>query len=233
MLKKRFVFLLSLPVLLLSCTNDAYDTGDGALSYLRAELVEANTDAAADIVSITLDDDTRLSLTKKMSPEWAEKADTAYRALMYYKQKPAADGVLTAVEPFAMRRVLTPKIKAAEEVKDDIKTDPVLFNSAWKAANGRFINFDLGVKTGKTDDDESGQTIGIICDGVDQRADGTRLIRLRLHHDQGSVPEYYTSQLFLSIPVWYLPTEPSAGDEVEICINTYSGEIKKTFVFKN
>ena len=41
---RRLLLVLSLAVLFAACENDAYDAGDGALSYMRADFVEAVTD---------------------------------------------------------------------------------------------------------------------------------------------------------------------------------------------
>lgn len=54
---------------------------------------------------------------------------------------------------------------------------------------------------------------------------------LILYHDQGSVPEYYSAKLYMSIPVEYIPIELSAGDEVQVSMTTYGGEVVKTFSF--
>lgn len=222
---------LSLLFVLLSCTNDPYDTGDGPLSYMVAGLAEANTDASSNIVSITTDDGDLLPLSKTVKASWAEKADTAYRALVYYNYKAATGEDGAAAELLSMSQVLTPQVYDVGDLKEEVLTDPVVFNSAWKSNSNKFINFDLSLKTGTSDSDDAGQTIGVVCDAVEQRADGTRLVKLRLYHDQGSVPEYYSAQVYLSIPVEYLPIEPSAGDGVEIDINTYDGHVVKNFFF--
>lgn len=42
--------------LLESCTTEPYDSGDGELSYMRADFVEANTDSEKNVVSVKTDD---------------------------------------------------------------------------------------------------------------------------------------------------------------------------------
>ena len=69
------------------------------------------------------------------------------------------------------------------------------------------------------------------CLGVDERADGTRLVRLALYHDQAGVPQYYTATAYLSIAASRLPIEPTEGDEVSIDIETYGGTLTRTFTF--
>ena len=55
--------------------------------------------------------------------------------------------------------------------------------------------------------------------------DSTRAVRLLLYHDQGGVPEYYSQRAFFSIPVKVLVT-----DTIHLLINTYSGQVERTFV---
>lgn len=231
MQKLSLISCLSLLLMLASCTNDPYDTGDGDLSYMRADFVEANTNAASAIVSISTDEGVGLRLTREVKASWAAKPDTAYRALMYYNSLVNEDDGSLVAEPLAMSQVLTPRVSMIGNVTGGMKTDPVLLESAWKSHNAKFINFDMSVKTGKVDGDSEGQTIGVVCDAVEQRADGTSLVRLRLYHDQGGVPEYYSAKLYLSIPMSFLPITPTEGDEVEVSMNTYDGTVVKTFGF--
>lgn len=224
-----FAAFLFLSVLA-SCSSDPYETGDGKYSYMRADFVEANTDASSTIVSISTDDGEQLRLTDAVKTSWAAKPDTAYRALIYYNKVLSGNGDYVA-EPVGLSQVLTPRITLLENMTENVITDPVVFESAWKSSNGKFINFDLDVKTGTVDGDSNGHTIGIVCDEVVQRDDGTSLVRLRLYHDQGGVPEYYSAKLYLSIPVSFMPITLSEGDEVEVGINTYDGLVTKTFGF--
>lgn len=219
------------PLSLVSCGSDTYDTGDGPLSYLRADFVEANTDASAAIVSVTDDEGRTYRLTREVKASWAEKADTAYRALAYYNARMATEGGDYVAEPVAMTRVLTPSVRIVTDLRDVIKTDPVTLESSWKSRNGKYINLDMSVLTGAADDEATGHTVGMLCDGVTLEADGHQLVRLRLYHDRGAVPEYYTAKVYVSVPVSYLPVTLSEGDKVEIKVNTYDGLVTKTFVF--
>ena len=75
------------------------------------------------------------------------------------------------------------------------------------------------------------QTLGLVCLGVDEQSDGTRLVRLALYHDQAGVPEYYTTDAYVSIAASRLPIAPAAGDLVSIDIVTYDGTLTRTFTF--
>lgn len=227
---RRFFMLMPLVALLMACSSDSYDTGDGSLSYMVADFVEAETDASAKVMSIVTDRDERLWLTRSVKLDWAEKPDTAYRSLIYYNKVKDGNGQYVA-EPVGATQVPTPAVTATADIKGGMKTDPVVFESAWKSHNGKYINLDLSVKTGTVDGEYGQQTVGMACDGIDTRTDGTRLVRLTLYHDQASVPEYYSAKLYMSIPMEYIPIELSAGDEVQVSIVTYGGQVVKTFGF--
>lgn len=222
--------LLPLVFALLACENEAYDTGYGPLSDMRADFVEAQTDADARMASIETDDGERLYLTRAVTVGWMERPDTVYRALLYYN-KVEADGGAYCAEPLGIMQVLVPPVTDIADVKDGLKADPVDFVSSWKSANGKYLNIELGIKTGAVDGSYGTQTLGLVCLGVDYRADGTRLVRLALYHDQAGVPEYYTTDAYVSIAVSRLPIEPVAGDEVSIDIVTYDGTLTRTFSF--
>lgn len=53
--------------------------------------------------------------------------------------------------------------------------------------------------------------------------------KLRFYHDQNNVPEYYSTQLYVSVLLSSIPVQLSQGDEIAIVIHTYEGEITKTF----
>ena len=57
------IFLLTVAPLLTACETDSYRTGDGALSAMRAEFVEAHTDADARVMAVETDGGERLTLT--------------------------------------------------------------------------------------------------------------------------------------------------------------------------
>lgn len=222
--------LLFLLFVLSACSNDPYDTGDGALSHMRADFVEAQTDNNANIVSIETDDGERMFLTGAINVAWAERPDTVYRALLYYNKVEADDGTNNA-EPLGISQVLVPQITPIEEVKDGIKTDPVTFESSWTSSNGKYLNLGISIKTGSVDGNYDTQTIGLIYNGVETNADGSRNVSLSLYHDQNGVPEYYSVETYVSIAVSRLPIEPADGDIVTVDINTYDGTITRTFTF--
>lgn len=224
------IFLLTVAPLLTACETDSYRTGDGALSAMRAEFVEAHTDVDARVMAVETDGGERLTLTSPVAVVWMEKPDTVYRALFYYN-KVDGDGGQPQAEPVAVSYVLVPSVTAAAGMTGDMKTDPVKFVSSWASANGKYLNIELLLMTGKVDGDNAAQTVGVICDSVTTGGDGARRMWCTLYHDQNGVPEYYSSQTYVSIPVVGLPVAPAQGDEVILDINTYDGKITRTFGF--
>ena len=192
--------LLALLPLLSACENEAYDTGDGALSAMRADFVVAETDADARMTGFETDGGERLRLASPVAVGWMDRPDTVYRALLYYNKVTAADGS-AAAEPLSMTQP---------------KKDPVTFVCSWTSANGRYLNLELLVKTGKTDDGYGTQSVGMVCDSVTVDAAGRRIVWLSLTHDQSGVPEYYSTEAYVSVPVSALPVSPVEGDEVRI-----------------
>ena len=60
-----------------------------------------------------------------------------------------------------------------------------------------------------------------------QQINGLRTASLRLYHDQGGVPEYYSSKKYISL----ICTELEC-DSVSISINSYQGETKRVFAIR-
>lgn len=223
--------LLMLTFMLIGCTSESYDSGDGRYSAMRADFTEARTDGTAAIVSFTTDDGESLNLTQPYKPSWNQKADTTYRALIYYNKVQGPQGKDEA-QLVMLNSVAVPVPKPAAEFKEGVKTDPVVLNSTWISRSGRYLNLDLSLKTGKTDDKDAIQTLGIAIENTTQSADGHTTMTLTLYHDQGTVPEYYSTACYVSVPLFRTPTALSAGDTVRINVSTYSGKITKTFTLK-
>ncbi len=225
---RKLVIFLPLLLLVFSCSNDGYDTGDGELSYMRADFVEAQTNSSALIYKVETDDGETLTLTKSPSATWATKRDTVYRALLYYNKVLSSNGTYQA-EPISISQIAVPHIYQVEELEEGVVTDPVSFSSAWKSKNGKYINLNFYIKVGTADGNVSVQSIGVVYDGTEITEDGRQHVSLRLYHSQNGVPEYYSAETYISIPVSAIPGTLSEGDDVEIHINTYEGEIAKTF----
>lgn len=213
----RFI-ILALP-LLAACSSDGYETGDSALSYMRADFVEAHTVASGQFDSALTDDGESLTLSPQATASWASKADTTYRALLYYNK---VEGEST-VQPIQMVRVIAARY-ARTERSDTLKTDPVTFQSMWRSKNGKYLNIGLYVKTGADGEGSIGiQTLGMRLDSVGTAADGGRVAYITLTHNQNNVPQYYSSRAYVSLPL--------EGDDRQssfhVTINTYSGRMER------
>ena len=105
-----------------------------------------------------------------------------------------------------------------------MRTDPVKFESAWMSKSGKYINLSLYLMTGSTTDKDAVQHLAIVQDTVMVNPDQTRTAYLRLFHDQGGIPEYYSTHVYTSIL-----TKEIDADSVSISINTYKTPVVKMF----
>lgn len=226
-----YLVILSLCHFITACTTESYDTGDGDYSYLRADFCELHTTQAKQVDYAISDDGERISFGKTLNVKWAERADTLYRALLYYNRLPDADAKALSLQHVY---VLGPKASASVE---DPHHDPVVFESAWlstcrrtdltiavdstsREAVTHYLNIAFLVKTGEPDDETARQSIGVTAE---QNSDGAWL--LTLLHDQGNVPQYYSTRIYASIPL----TDRQLQDGIVLNINTYSGLLTRSF----
>lgn len=209
-------------MLIAACTNTAYDTGDTKLSYLRTDFVEAQTNSSAQLVSAVTDNNAPLTFTKPLSIGWKTTADSICRVMLYYNMYADASDT-TKVEPLTAQRVYT--LKPVQVKKEtEVPRDPVQFVSAWKSANGAYLNLCIGVMTGTANSTKEVQTIGLVLDSLTYQ-DNRPVYYLSLAHSQGNVPEYYTTDTYLSIPTKTMTT----GSTVRLSLFTYKGWIYREF----
>lgn len=222
---KRFSLLLVIAVtglLLPSCSNTSYEEGDSRLSYLRTDFVDATTDSQARLASATTDDDVRLTFTQPLQTSWKSVPDSLCRVLLNYNMY-ANGSDSNVVEPLAAKIVYT--LKPTEPSKVALTaTDPVSLVSAWKSKNGNYINIRIGLKTGKASGEDQKQSIGLTLDST-VVSNGTPTYCLKFLHSQGGVPEYYTTDTYISIPIKKMTT----GSKVRLSLNTYNGWVVREF----
>uniref|UniRef100_UPI000ACA03CE hypothetical protein n=1 Tax=Prevotella micans TaxID=189723 RepID=UPI000ACA03CE len=125
-----FVLLLS------ACTTDFYETGDSPLSYLRTDFVEIRTAAPTIFTKAITDDSDTLLLDPSIKANWAQTADSTYRALLYYRKT-----ALRTVTPLAINYI--PVVRPT--MKTDLArfADPVTLQSAWISKNRKYLNLAL------------------------------------------------------------------------------------------
>ena len=216
------IAIIASQILVTSCENDGYDTGDGALSYMRADFVEAYTNSDALVEYVITDDDDKLFLDSPLEVSWMTDPNAVYRALLYYDMSDEL------IDPISISSVSAPTISMEADLEEK-PTDPLYWNSSWISNNDRYINIGLTVLIGAEDGTIGTQTLGMMCTGINYADDGTCTVSLTLLHDQCDVPEYYSYRHYLSIPISYMPCDVNEGDTVELTVNTYSGEETKAF----
>lgn len=222
---KSFLYLLTfLPFYLsMSCTQDAYDKGEGEYSLLRADFVEAHTNSQKQVDYVVTDNGEKFPMVETFTTKWITKADTLYRCVFYYNKVEQGKGTYAA-EVVSVGQVPCPVVTPLSELEVVMKTDPVKFESAWMSKTGKYINLSLYLMTGSTDDEDATHHLGVVQDTVMVNPDQTRTSYLRFFHDQSGIPEYYSTQVYASIL-----TKSIDADSVRISINTYKGIVTKTF----
>ena len=221
--KMIFYLFTLLPFsLFISCTQDAYEKGEGAYSLMRGDFAEANVNSNREVTSITTDDGEILPLTTLATAKWISRPDTIYRCMLYYNKVKAADGKLAA-EVISLGRVPCLYVKPLTSFEKTYKDDPVKFESIWNSKSGKYLNLHLQLKTGYTEDSTAVQKLDVVTDSLISYPSGRRTLSLLLYHDQGNVPEYYSTQAYVSIP-----TTGLAVDSIRLYLNTYSGPVIKT-----
>lgn len=252
--------------LLASCTTEQYDSGDGKLSYLRSDFVEACTDAQSRMSSFTTDEQLSLQVEGTPKVSWMTTPDSTYRALVYYAapssssapspssalgpssasgsssasglsssssssasltERSAQNLASAPVKVFIVNNVLCPKIKRLQTSAPP-KTDPVSFVALWLSANRKYVNITFDVKTGSSGSDADGQSIGAVLTDMTHNADGTLTAHITFCHDQGNVPQYYSSRQYASLAV----AQMQDADSASIVINSYKGKVVKTISLK-
>lgn len=216
---RHLVKTIIIGTLLAGCQQEPYDTGDTSLSYLNAEMVSVHV-KGAEIVSIVNDADEQFPVPPEIRvSEALVHKDSTYRMMMYYVREGNDD-----------MKILRSQMAMVMNISDNAVTrpyltDPVTMTSAWMAENGKYLNLSIGVRTGVEEDKDAAQTMALVTDSV-KMTDGGRCRRyVTLSHDQSTVPQFYTTTLYICIPTEEYPD----GDEITLRVNTYDGEYVKTF----
>lgn len=205
-----------------ACTTEEYESGDGKYSYLRTDFVEAHSGEAKKVVYATTDEGDSLVFRGGADCSWTTTPDSIYRGLLYS----ARDGETAPYTHFvSMSPVLV--LNVPEKKREKLVTDPLTLESAWVSANGKYLNLGLCVKTGADESDEKKtHLLGVDRDTLFQHVDGRHELHLILYHDQGGVPEYYTTNVYASIPIGQL----AKGDVIKLDVQTYNGQVSRTFI---
>lgn len=213
-----YVATLSLFISFFSaCEQDTYEKGTGRYSMMQAELVEAYASDSLLLSRVVTDDGVELRLAPPCQVRWATKTDTAYRALLYYNK------VEGGAEPMGCSQIPTAVILPLDSFKKGVRQDPVRFESAWVSKTGRYLNTSIYLLTGEPQSEKARHLMAIADDGIVLNADSSRTQRLRLYHNRGDMPEYYSQRTYISIPLHNV-----RADSVCFTVQTYDGVVSKT-----
>ncbi len=213
----RLLHFLVIAWLISSCTTDSYEKGDGKYSLMQGDFVDAKVNAQRQIVSFSTDDGEQFELSEPYTDKWIKTPDTLYRCMIYYNKVENKKAELVSIGEVPCPRILT-----LAELKKDLRTDPVKFESMWLSKSGKYLNLYLQLKTGVTDDTTAVQQLAFISDTLIVNPNQTTIRHITLHHDQNKVPEYYSTKAYVS-----LLTDSIAADSIRISINTYTGLVSK------
>ncbi len=208
------LFLLS-ALLFASCMDD---DSDPSYTDLRADFGVIQTNSSAMTIGFTTDDNVFKALAEPKDISGA-RPDTTYRALIYYYE---TEQSYVELYGFTTIPVISPRDSTEF---DEIKTDPVGLQSVWVSNNNSYINLTLNILGASASSSDSDTQIIDIVRSTDEEHGG--ITKLTLYHDQNGVPEYYTSTVYVSIPV---KGNFNTGDSINLVVNTYSeGEVSKIF----
>lgn len=217
---KKFIYaaFLWLPVLI-GCTTDSYDKGEGKYSLMQAELVDLTVNGQKEGIAFVTDDGARFTLTPSVVASWIQTADTVYRALLYFNKISE-----TTAESMSLGAVPTLRAIHHWQLKEQPE-DPLGVESGWLSKNGKYLNLGLLLKTGQEEGNDGTQKIAFAQDTIRLNDDQTHTAYFRLLHDQSGVPEYYTSRRYVSI----LLPDTVQLDTIRLTLPTCEGKKERVF----
>lgn len=213
MMKRTALCLLATTILLgTACSDD-----ENPLPNIQTMLADMTPDANGQVGELTLDDGGVKTLAKPLK---GLKADSTYRIWAVYEvQTPTCVSLIGCTPVLAA----APKVYAA----DKVHTDALSVVSCWQGAS--YINLHIGIKGTNTGKHYFGFNRGELTDN----GNGTRTLHITLLHDQHGDPAYYTTEMYLSMPL-----KPLAGmlrsstDSVSVSVNTFRGVEHFAFIYK-
>jgi hypothetical protein len=206
--------------LLFSCEMESYETGQGEYSLMQADLCELTVNGQQQGSSFVTDDGDAYNLNAPYTAKWIQTADTIYRTLIYYNKVAASQAEVVAMGQ-------TPTLIPLEHWRfKELTQDPLGIESAWISKNKKYLNMALLIKSGKVNDEEPAQIIGLAQDTLLTHPDGRRTAYYRFLHSQNDVPEYYTNRRYVSI---LLPSK-QRPDTIRLHIQTYNGPLERVFI---
>lgn len=194
--------------LLSACEVNNYESGDGKYSYLRADFGMIHTSKMGLADYVLTDEGRTVAFESPATVKWTKKADSLYRALVYYDASTS--------KFFSASQVMV-VIPQSYKEGETVTTDPLTIESVW--TGGGYLNIGFSVKAGQTENIEARQHIGLVHDSTTVSMDGKKTVHLRIVHAQNGIPEYYSVRGYMSMPL------PSGlqGASISLSANTYKG----------
>lgn len=213
------VFCL-LSSMLFSCTAGGYDSGDGPYSYYSADLAMVHAVDRQIVDYMLTDEKDSVHFSPLVRLDYAERADSFYRSLVYYNKVSSKSSSAFAIQQVP---VLYPSVQA-----DSVGIDPLSFEAGWISSDNRWLNLRLSIKTGTSSLAEyARQLVAVSLDSI-YNENGSKEIWLTLHHRQNGVPEYYSTSVYVSIPLSDFPE----GCLINLRMYTYDGIVSRRFLMK-
>lgn len=185
------LLLIAGVLLLLSCKNDSYESGDSRFSYLRADFCVMHTSSKGYIDYLLLDAGDTVHIATPVALNWASTHDSIFRALVYYDTE--------THQLFSATPVLVIQPVAKQQAKT-LSTDGITVESTWEG--GGYFNVGFAVKTGQTGEKQQQQEVGLVLDTIVRHDNGAPDdVYLLLTHNQNGQPQYYTVRGYLSTPL--------------------------------
>jgi len=203
--------LLSLCLLFAACSSD----DEPMPSYVES-LADLVTNARGEATTLVLDKGETYTLSAAPS---GLLADTTYRILALYLP---TDDHTASLTNYA--QVLAPALYTySDEV---ITTDPLQVIACWRGRD--YINLRIGIKGSST----GGHRFGFHNAGIAENADSSCTLRIILLHDQNDDPQYFTRNLYISLPLRSLPERLQTGrDSISLSAQTFDGTFQQTFAY--
>lgn len=214
------IFSLLLLILLSSCENDPYETGDGYFSHMTTAFGETCYDSEGRAYKFITDNDKSLNFISLLGNPNEKLADKTIRSLLFYNITEEKN----TVEPYSISRILTANILEKKDL-DKIITDPLKVESVWMSPNEKYINLYLSIKTSTPEDESLRHKLGSVLESYDNGVANVRLI-----HDDGNIPGNYSVKMYFSIPMRSITDKVPDCTLVRINVMTFEGE--RTFDIK-
>lgn len=218
-MKKVITIFFAALIITVAFTSCLKTENTDNVKSLFAELGMIETNGQSIVTGATLDDGIKVIFSNPAKSNWATKADSTYRALMYIylTNQQIKEGNTTHIyqaEVATIEEVLDLKVRSLEEAKDWIDDkDPIQYMSGGRAYG--YVNMTLRIPTGVAS--ESAKHIF----GVALVEQTPKNKVLRFCHNQNGISTAYTAEAMASINVKNLAQDT---DTVTVIYPTASGD---------